>query len=311
VATSPARLGIVIVNWNGTSDTVDCLASIRASTHRKLALNVIVVDNGSEADPTAQIKSAAPEARVILLGRNAGFAGGCNVGIEQALAGGADYVLLLNNDAVVREGGFESLLESFAEDSKIGIVGPLIYESDRRAVDFAGAKINFALGRFRHVQSAPPTNAASSETDYVSGACMMLSRALLERVGLLDEKLFAYFEDVDLCLRARNAGFRLLFVPAASVIHKGSASTRRTLAQGTTSPMKHYLIARNRSLVVKRYASTLARVFYFGFTTPMRVAFYTAAFVLKFRWKKLRAFWRGTIDGVRNESGAPSETLFR
>jgi GT2 family glycosyltransferase len=302
------HIGVVILNWNGTGDTIECLRSIALAGTDRVKVAVTVVDNGSEHDPTAEIKSAYPTVTVIRLERNVGFAAGCNVGINRAIAEGSDYILLLNNDALVCDGLFEILLQTLASVAKVGIVGPLIYEGDRHAIDFAGAEINFALGRFRHTQTRP-AKTAPRETDYVSGACMLFSRELIEGVGLLDEKLFAYFEDVDFCLRARNAGFRLLCVPAASAIHKGSASTRRTLTTGTTSPLKHYLIARNRTIVVRRYASAASKWFYQIVSTLARVAFYTAGFLIRGRWSKLYWFWRGTIDGLFGRQVMPVDLI--
>lgn len=300
---------IVIVNWNGTSDTLECLASIASLDNAKTGLSVVVVDNGSDIDPTDDIKATYPGANVVRLDRNLGFAAGCNVGIKQALAGAADYILLLNNDAVVEQRLFEALLQSFAADEKIGIVGPLIYERDGRSIDFAGARINFALGRFDHVQSKPTPATNLVETDYVTGACMLLPRSVIERVGLLDEKLFAYFEDVDLCLRARRAGFALACILAATVVHKVSATTRRTLTEGTTSPLKHYLVARNRTEIIRRHASAPAKWFYLFLTLPVRACFYSAAFIIRRRWSKLRWFWRGTLDGLAGNLKMPVELV--
>src|SRR5205823_582951 len=125
-------------------------------------------------------------------------------------------------------------------------------------------------------------------------------------IGFLDENLFAYFEDVDLCLRARRAGFRLIWIPTASILHQGSASTRRTLTEGTTSALKHYLVARNRTVIVNRYAPPLANFFYLVVTNPLRACFYTVAFIIRGRWTKLRWFWRGTTDGLRANLQIPA-----
>lgn len=310
MTTSPVRLSIIIVNWNGTDDTVECLASIPSAQSNDVTLDVIVVDNGSKIDPTNPIRVAYPQAKLIRLDRNLGFAAGCNIGIKKAIERDADFILLLNNDTVIQPGLFETLVRSVGVDAKIGIVGPLIYATDGKGIDFAGAEINFALGKFKHLQHEREAKERSYETDYVSGCCMMISRTVIEQAGLLDEKLFAYFEDVDLCVRAREAEFRIAYVPNASVLHKGSASTRRTLAEGDTSALKHYLIARNRTIIVRRYAPALAKLLYVFVATPVRLAFYTCAFLAKRRWTKLRAFWRGTLDGLRSRSGVPPEAFF-
>jgi GT2 family glycosyltransferase len=307
LTTLPVQISIIIVNWNGTSDTVECLTSIASAKNDNVALTVIVVDNGSETDPTNQIMSAHPQVTLVRLDRNIGFAGACNVGIKEAIAKAADCILLLNNDTVVERGLFEKLVRPFAEDGKTGIVAPLIYSVDRRNVDFAGAKITFALGKFEHVRHEPEKKEGSYETEYVSGCCMMLPRVVVEQIGLLDEKLFAYFEDVDLCLRARQAGFRLTCLPGATVLHKGSASTRRALTEGTTSPLKHYLVARNRTIIVRRYAPAPAKWFYLIVSNPLRACFYLAAFFVRGRWSKLRWFWRGIVDGVAGKLEMPEE----
>jgi GT2 family glycosyltransferase len=130
---------------------------------------------------------------------------------------------------------------------------------------------------------------------------MMAPMTTFDAIGLFDENLFAYFEDVDLCLRAKKAGFHLACVPQSVVWHKGSASTRRSLAQGTTSPLKHYLIARNRMLIIERYAPPRSRWFHFVIINPLRTAYYIAAFVARRRWTKLRWFWRGVRDGVHGD----------
>jgi GT2 family glycosyltransferase len=135
----------------------------------------------------------------------------------------------------------------------------------------------------------------------------MLSRATVERVGLYNDELFAYFEDVDLSFRARHAGLKLVCVPAATIRHEVSASTRRTLAQGTTSALKHYLLARNRLIIIDRYAARPVRWFHLMVVTPLRTCFYIAAFAMRGRWSKLRWLWRGLIDGIRGRLEMPRE----
>jgi GT2 family glycosyltransferase len=303
--TSPTRVSVIIVNWNGTGDTLECLRSVASAKSNNVDVDVIVVDNASEVDPTAEIKSAFAGATVARLERNVGFAAGCNVGIKEAIAKGSDYILLLNNDTIIKPGLFDALLASFQKDSKLGIISPVVYDSTGEQFDFAGAKINFALGEFAHIQTKPQSDLI--RTDYVSGSCMMIPRSAIERIGLFDEPLFAYFEDVDLCLRARRAGLGLGCTPTATIVHKGSASTRRTLSQGTTSALKHYLIARNRTIIVNRYASFPSKWSYLIVSNPLRACFYTAGFIVRGRWNKLRWYWRGLLDGLLARVDMPAD----
>jgi GT2 family glycosyltransferase len=294
----------VVLNWNGLEDTLRCLNSLSAT---ESPLDTIVVDNGSTIDPTRVLTEKFPQIECIRLEKNIGFAAGSNLGARRALERGADFILFLNNDTIASARLLDALISAF--DESIGIVSPVIRGMpDSSLIDFAGARINLALGRFKHCVQQPSTH-IPFDTDYASGCCMMLSRQVIEQVGLFDEKLFAYFEDVDLCLRARRAGMRVVCVPTATVLHKGSASTRRDLAQGTTSPLKHYLIARNRMVVVARYASPAPKWFHRLVSNPIRVCFYVTGFVARGRWTKLRSFLRGIRDGVDGKLEMPVDLL--
>jgi len=128
---------------------------------------------------------------------------------------------------------------------------------------------------------------------------MLVPVRILQTIGIFDENLFSYFEDTDLSLRAQRAGFETVVVPESVVRHKGSASTRRGLDEGTTSPLKHYLVARNRIIIVHRYGSRLARCFHIAIANPVRTLFYTAAFLIRGRWEKMRSMFRGIAEGLK------------
>jgi GT2 family glycosyltransferase len=300
-------VGIVILNWNGLDDTLRCLKSLEQTKNSAIKREIVLIDNGSTADPADQIRRDFPDVDFVRLESNIGYAAGCNLGAKRMLARGADFILFLNNDTISSASFLDELIKDFDADHSIGIASPLIREiSNPERIDFAGGHINFALGTFQHERRGP-ASLAPFETDYVSGCCMIVSRAAIEQVGLFDEKLFAYFEDVDLCLRAQRAGFKTVCVPGVTVRHKGSASTQRELTQGTTSPLKHYLIARNRVVIVNRYAPSLAKSFYHIVAGPLRTAFYTIAFIVRGRWSKLRWFWRGVVDGISGKLEMPAE----
>jgi GT2 family glycosyltransferase len=306
---SETTVAVVILNWNGLEDTLGCLESLSLVSVGTCKIDIVVVDNGSDQDPTEPIKSRFSHVEVMRLTKNIGYAAGCNFGATRAIARGADFILFLNNDTVITPSLLGELLACFSRNADVGIASPVIYEMfDPSRIDFAGAHINFALGRFSHFQKAP-TVTTPFETDYVSGCSMMISRAAIERIGSFDEKLFAYFEDVDLCLRARRVGLKLMCVATATVRHKGSTSTRRSLTEGTISPLKHYLIARNRIAIINRYAPTAERWFYLLIINPARVCFYIGAFVVRARWTKLRWFLRGMLDGLRGNFDLPGGAL--
>jgi GT2 family glycosyltransferase len=300
---------LVILNWNGLEDTLRCLDSLAAAQTSFAKIDIVVIDNGSSADPADEILKKTPAADYLRLQRNLGFAAGSNIGAKRALARGSNFILFLNNDTVIEPNLFEELLANFSANPAIGIVSPIICDmSDRPQIDYAGGRINFAFGEFKHRHQKPATT-IPFETDYISGCCMMISKAAVDRIGLFDEKLFAYFEDVDLCLRAHLAGFKLVCVPTVAIRHKGSASSRRNLREGTTSPLQHYLLARNRLIVENRYASGPSKWFHKLVSNPLRILYYVTGFMVRGRWTKLRWFLRGIKDGMGQKLDMPNDLL--
>lgn len=230
------KVVVVVLSWNGREDTLACLRSLEGEDSE-----VIVVDNASE-DGTAD---AVTGADLIRNERNLGYAGGMNVGIRHALERGADAVLLLNNDVEVEPGTIAKLA---AHAEGVGAVCPVVTFADEPdRVWYAGARFDPKRGyNGRHLTE---TSAGATETERICGAAVLIPRETLERVGLFDEDLFAYVEDADWSLRAREAGLRLLVVPESRVRHKVSASTG-----GEGSPDALYYSARNLLAVSERHA---------------------------------------------------------
>jgi GT2 family glycosyltransferase len=232
------KLVAVVLNWNGGDDTARALASLAG-------IETICVDNGSTDGSDAEVAGV----ELIRNGANLGFAGGNNVGIRRALARDADWVLLLNNDAVAEPGLAPALERAAAERPDAGILACKVLFEDGATVMYAGATFNAWLGYSgrRTGWGGPDTFHDRRDVARADGAAMAISRAVVERVGLLDERLFAYVEDVDLSLRARAAGFAVVFVPDAVVRHRGSASTG-----GAASTTNMYYSTRNTIAVVER-----------------------------------------------------------
>jgi GT2 family glycosyltransferase len=237
------KLVAVVLNWNGGGDTLRALESLAG-------VETICVDNGSSDGSDAEVERRFPGVQLIRNGANLGFAGGSNAGITRALDRGADWVLLLNNDAVAEPGLPAALARAAATRPDAGILACKVLFEDGGTVMYAGASFNAALGYSgrREGYGRPDRFHELRDVARADGAAMVLSRRLLERVGLLDEHLFAYVEDVDLSLRARAAGFAVVFVPDAVVRHKGSASTG-----GSASTANLYYSSRNTIVVAERH----------------------------------------------------------
>jgi GT2 family glycosyltransferase len=239
-----------------------------------------------------------PAVHLLPLGENRGFAGGVNAGAEAALGDGADAVLLLNNDATVEPDFLVPLVEAACAEG-VGAACAQILDSATGRIWYAGASYDPRRGhQGRHTgYGDPPLPAATApyETERGCGGAMLIPRAALEEVGLLDETLFAYAEDVDWSLRARRAGLRILVVPASVVHHRVSASTG-----GAASPDSLYYALRNGLVVAERNVA--------GGTLRRRAAA-AAAFGLQAlrsprRIDGLRAVRDGLRDARRGRLGA-------
>jgi GT2 family glycosyltransferase len=226
----------VTVDYNGHEDTLACVDSLLKS--RGGELSIVVVDNGS--DEPLRLAQASPPINLIRLATNLGFAGGFNVGIRQAMNMGAEAVLILNNDTLLAEDMIARLAEELRPG--VGIVAPRIYYGhDPHRIWSDGFKLwpltlDLRSGRRGQLDSTVPP-APIRVVDYVAGCAMLIDRSVLDSIGLFDERFFAYYEDLDYCLRARQARFSILTVTTAHLWHKVAGAT------GLQSPHRRYLIA--------------------------------------------------------------------
>jgi GT2 family glycosyltransferase len=231
----------VVVNWNGREDTPRALASLRG-------IETICVDNGSTDGSAELVERDFPGVELVRAGENLGFAGGSNAGIRRALERGADWVLLLNNDAVAGAGLAEAHARAAAARPDAGILACTIYAGlEGDTLQYAGASFNALLGYSGRV-SRDPADVRLREVGRADGAALAISRPALDAAGPLDESLFAYVEDVELSLRVRAAGFAIVLVPDAKVRHRGSASTG-----GSASTANLYYDTRNTIAVCERH----------------------------------------------------------
>ena len=238
----------IVLSWNGRDDTLECLAALGKVTDPPIRL--VCVDNGSTDGTVEAVRDRHPEAQLIENGRNLGFAGGCNAGIRWALDQGAEWVVLVNNDATVAPDAIAGFAGAAEQHGGAGVMAGKLYFADRPdRIWYAGDRFLPWLGYSgRHRGEGRrdgPHYDVIEPTDRASGALMAVSRAAFEKVGLLDEDLFAYVEDVDLSLRARAAGFELLFVPGARAWHRVGSST------GTATHNSYYG-TRNMVVVCER-----------------------------------------------------------
>jgi GT2 family glycosyltransferase len=239
------KLSVVVLNWNAARDTASCLRSVQAWEATGLVgpPAIWVVDNGSRPPGIEPVRREFPDVRVIESPTNRGFGGGTNLGIEAALGGGADAVLLLNNDASVDASSVAAMLATLGSDPAVGVVGPTIWHRGQ-CVSAGGRDI--ARHGVTHLRlREPPT--ALLDVDYVPGTTALVRRQVFERVGLLDEAYFFGGEMADLCHRARRLGFRSVTDPRARALHDLDRSSR------DRQTLHLYYIFRNRFLFVRKH----------------------------------------------------------
>jgi GT2 family glycosyltransferase len=217
------RVSIVIPSWNGRELLVDCLRTLGRQTFRDF--ETIVVDGGSTDGTREWLRSAHPEVRLVELTENRGFAFAVNRGIEAA---GGDAIVLLNNDTEAEPEWLAALVRAMERDPAAGLFASRVLQHhDRTRIDSAGD----TLGLFAHQAGhGLPDGSEYDEPRYVISACAaaaLYRRAVFDEVGLFDERLVSYLEDVDIGVRAAYAGFRTLYVPDAVIYHKGSATANR------------------------------------------------------------------------------------
>lgn len=253
----PGSVAVVLLNWNGRNETLECMESLARVAHQPLS--IIVVDNASTDGSIDAVKARFPTATVLSNKCNLGYAGGNNVGIRHALELGAEFVLVLNNDTRVAKDLICRLLVSADRHPEVGAFSPRIFYWDEpRTVWFDGAKWNEASGQMHwpgQRRSEVQLSTDDHESDYASGAAMFIRTEAIRAVGYLDERYYLVWEEADWCFRARRAGWKCLIVPTARVWHKVGVSFGSEL-----SPLRTYFSVRNHLLWSRRHASLRAQL---------------------------------------------------
>ncbi len=292
------RVGVVILNWNGADDTIECLASLADSSYTDP--EIIVLDNGSVDDSVPRIRAAFPEVTLLCSPTNVGYAAGSNWGTRVALARGCQYVLLLNNDTVVEPDMIAKMVAAYQTVPDIAFLAAKECRYDDRHILH-----NIGL-RWSPVQcNAYSLCAGQDEREYadlqpvqvdaVSGCAMMFSAEVPRRIGLLDEFFFAYHEDVDWCLRARDAGLRNYCLTDTRVFHKGRKSTQDSSPRGNKAV---YLYHRGWGLIARKHGRGLYRGF--TFLRALRKVSQSLLWSALIRDREYRDYVRAKLAGFRD-----------
>jgi GT2 family glycosyltransferase len=265
------KIVISIINYNGQENTLKCLDSLKKIAVKNFEVEVRVIDNHSKDPFTCQEKDYFPiKVSVYHSEKNLGFSGGHNIGIRYAQKVNADYILILNNDVSVDKNLLVNLYEEIEKQDAVAVV-PKIYftpgqefhksrykKSDRgKVIWYAGGKLDWANLVGYHVGVDEVDSGQFSlvqETEFATGACVMIPLSVFKKVGMFDERYFLYYEDNDLCMRMKKLG-KIIFVPQAVLWHDNGGSTG-----GSGSNLQDYFISRNRMLFGIQYAPLRTKI---------------------------------------------------
>jgi GT2 family glycosyltransferase len=287
----------VVLNWNGAADTIACVKSLQHSDYPDL--DIVVVDNASTDDSVARIQSDLPGVPIISCPTNGGYSAGNNVGVRHALANGADYILILNNDVIVTLGFLQPMVAEAEGDPTVGIVTcDARFATDHSRSYPTGGKISLVRG----AGVALPVGERSrrSVVDFVSGCILLVRRAVFETVGFLDESFFMYFEDVEFSRRVAKS-FQLVYTPDAVVYHRSGGGD----SWATQTPTYLHYMARNRFLAFRN--EPIAYRGYLMLVGCTAAAAKSASILLRAfssgrgrdPQQQLSALWSGLAAGVR------------
>jgi len=283
------KLSIITVNYNQAAVTLELLASIERQSFQDL--EVIVVDNASRENPFPLLEAVYPNIITIRSEKNLGFAGGNNLGIEKSTG---DYLFFVNNDAEIIEGTLEKLLSCFDRFPNLGIVSPMLYyyqpKEPEKLIQYAGTTpVHPITGRNRTIGQYEIDRGQYNQTQptaHAHGAAMMIKREILEQVGMMSEKFFLYYEELDWCEQIRRATYDIYIEPNAKVYHKESVSV------GKQSDLQVYYTNRNRIFFMRRnkkhWEFGLFTIYLFLIMLPK----HSLTYLFKGQFKKVKVLWR-------------------
>ncbi len=287
---------IIVLNWNGKDDSIECLRSLSKISYKNKIITL--VDNASTDGSIEAFKGEFPTLNIIENDGNLRYAGGNNVAIRNGLKGKASLFLILNNDTIVKDNFLDFLVKTSESDKNIGIVVPKIYYHEEMGkIWYAGGYVNFATGNIYH-RGLRKTDTEGfdkrEEVDYATGCCMLIRREVFEKIGLLDENYFIYGEDVDFSFRATRSGYKIVYEPQSFIWHKVTSATGGGL---TTFKIQH----RIRSNF--RFFSDYAKWYHWITIIPivfLRTMFFILGRVIRRDIKSVNAARKGFSDSIKN-----------
>jgi GT2 family glycosyltransferase len=296
------KLAIILINWNQYDLTKACLQSLLKCNYKNFS--IFLVDNASIDLSGVKLNEDFPEITFLQNNNNLGFTGANNVAIDLALKNGFKNIMLLNNDTEVDPDFIEPLLKKLDKNPNIGAIQPLILNwFDKNLIWNFGGKFDNFFGRVITLQKGVDIKELknSKETDWVSGCCFLIRSEVIQKIGLLDDFFFVYFEDADWSLRIKEEGYSLGLESNSRIYHHegGSWNSKTKNKEGFVSPKTHYLSIRNHLYFLKKhnknfnlFGSFLYQIF--------KLFSYAIYFLFRLRLEKFRMVFKGLNDGLKS-----------
>lgn len=261
------KVTLVIVHYKNSRDTLDCLKSLKLINRNSIEVEILIVDNSQDFDVDKGFFQNLFTLDILKPERNLGFSEGNNIAITKALAGGSDYIVLLNNDTILSQDFLINLIDFSQKHPQAGLISPKIYfasgfeyhknrysqKDQGKVIWYAGGKIDWDNVYAQHIGVDEVDKGQfdiSKETQFATGCCMFVKREVVEKVGLFDKNYFLYYEDVDYSLRVKKKGFKVFYTSSSLIWHKNASSSGKP-----GSDLHIYFQTRNRLYFGLRYAS--------------------------------------------------------
>ena len=290
------KTSIITINYNGLADTCALIETIPFNED----MEVIVVDNASDHQEADTIAERFPQVKVIKSERNVGFAGGNNLGIQAAQG---TYLFLVNNDTVFKDFNISAMIDRLESSSDIGIVCPKIrFAWDKNPIQFAGytmlSKVTMRNRSIGYGEDDHGQYETAHPTPYAHGAAMLVKREAIDKVGLMPECYFLYYEEIDWSMMFTRAGYQIWYEPKCTIYHKESQAT------GQDSPLRTYYITRNRLLFVRRNRRGILRGLSYAYLTAVIAPRDMLRHITKGRINLAKATYKGLRDFSLNVSSS-------
>ena len=291
------KIAIIIINWKKYDFTLKCIKSVLNSSFKNF--KIILIDNESQKDLSREF-GKNKKIHIIKNEKNEGFARANNLGIKYSLKNGFDYILLLNNDTVIKNNLVYSLIKQSNTLSQ-KIIQPLILNYDGTKIWNAGGTINNFFGTFQTNKKGESFKNFKSNMDYTNwftGCCVLIKTEVFNEIGYFDERFFAYYEDVDFSIRLKAKGYLIAMMYDSHVQHYESASSKSiNKSEGNLSPYVHYLNIRNHILLLKKHSKSFNLIGVLLYQL-IKIISYLIYFLIRFRFNKFNMVLKGLIDAI-------------